>query len=306
MLRKKENMSQLRRKETMSGYMFIAPWLFGLIVFVAGPMFFSLYASFTDYNITSKMNFIGLGNYKKMFFGDKLFLISLKNTFYYVVLSVPLTTIGAVILAALLNKEIRGMRIFRTIYYLPSILSGVAVYILWMQLLSPSSGLVNRLLAIFRVDGPAWLTDPNWTKPAIIVMKLWGVGGGMLLYLARMQAIPKELYESAQLDGAGRGRQFWHITIPMLTPIIFYNLCIGIIGAFQIFQEGYVMSESGTGGPANSLLFYNLHLWHKGFTTFEMGYASAMAWFLFLIVMIITVINLRVSKLWVYYEGEDN
>lgn len=303
---KKSTVSSIQRAESIQGFIFISPWLIGLIIFTLGPMLFSLYASFTNYNITSRMDFIGLRNFKNMFFLDKLFWISLGNTLYYVIFSVPLVTAGSVAIAVLLNKAIRGMRTFRTIFYLPSILSGVGVYILWMQMLSPSSGLVNRLLGFIGIQGPAWLTDPDWTKPALILMRLWAVGSGMLLYLARLQSIPKELYESAELDGAGRFKSFLNITIPMMTPIIFYNAVISLIGAFQIFQEGYVMSESGDGGPMNSLLFYNLHLWNKAFEIFDMGYASAMAWFLFIIIMALTLLNVALSKYWVYYEGGDN
>src|SRR5690625_5368634 len=184
---------------------------------------------------------------------------------------------GSVILAIMLNRRIRGISVFRTIFYLPAILSGVAVYVLWMQLLSPSTGLVNTLLAFIGVDGPAWLFDPNWTKPALILMRLWSVGGSMLLYLATLQNVRKQLYESAEIDGAHSFQQFLHITLPMITSIIFYDVVTSTIGAFQIFQEAYVMTESGTAGPANSLLFYNFHMWNKAFVAFDMGYAMAMS-----------------------------
>ncbi|RJW41469.1 carbohydrate ABC transporter membrane protein 1, CUT1 family [Lachnospiraceae bacterium NLAE-zl-G231] len=293
-------------KENVYGYIFILPWLIGILCFTLGPMIFSLITSFTNYNML-KMDFTGLANYKKMFFQDQLFWKALKNTLYYALLNIPLITAGGVIVAVILNKSIFGLRTFRTIYYLPSIMVGVGTYFLWMLLLDPANGLVNSALALIGIKGPAWLTDPNWTKPAIILMHLWGLGGQMLLYLARLQSIPQDYYEAASLDGASGFKKFTKITVPLLSPIIFYNLTIGIIGAFQIFQEGYIFSGDGTGKPAGSLLFYNLHLWNQAFKNFKTGYANAMCWFLFAVVMILTVINQKISNKWVYYEeGESN
>ncbi len=293
-------------KENAYGYIFILPWLIGILCFTLGPMIFSLITSFTNYNML-KMDFTGLANYKKMFFQDQLFWKALKNTLYYALLNIPLITAGGVIVAVILNKSIFGLRTFRTIYYLPSIMVGVGTYFLWMLLLDPANGLVNSALALIGIKGPAWLTDPNWTKPAIILMHLWGLGGQMLLYLARLQSIPQDYYEAASLDGASGFKKFTKITVPLLSPIIFYNLTIGIIGAFQIFQEGYIFSGDGTGKPAGSLLFYNLHLWNQAFKNFKTGYANAMCWFLFAVVMILTVINQKISNKWVYYEeGESN
>ena len=179
-------------------------------------------------------------------------------------------------------------------------------YVLWMQLLSPSTGLVNTLLAFIGIDGPSWLFDPNWTKPALILMRLWSVGGSMLLYLATLQNVPKQLYESAEIDGANSFQQFLNITLPMITPIIFYDIVTSTIGAFQIFQEAYVMTESGTAGPANSLLFYNFHMWNKAFVAFDMGYAMAMSMILFIIVLVLTFINLKIAPRWVHYGGGEN
>ena len=293
-------------KENAYGYIFILPWLIGILCFTLGPMIFSLITSFTNYNML-KMDFTGLANYKKMFFQDQLFWKALKNTLYYALLNIPLITAGGVIVAVILNKSIFGLRTFRTIYYLPSIMVGVGTYFLWMLLLDPANGLVNSALALIGIKGPAWLTDPNWTKPAIILMHLWGLGGQMLLYLARLQSIPQDYYEAASLDGASGFKKFTKITVPLLSPIIFYNLTIGIIGAFQIFQEGYIFSGDGTGKPAGSLLFYNLHLLNQAFKNFKTGYANAMCWFLFAVVMILTVINQKISNKWVYYEeGESN
>lgn len=251
------------------------------------------------------MDFIGFANYEQLFTADQLFWTSLYNTLYYVLFSVPLTTLGAIFLSALLNQDVPGLRFFRTVYYLPAILSGVGVYLLWMQLLEPGSGMVNTMLAWFGIAGPNWLFDPAWTKPALIFMKLWGVGGGMLLYLASMQGVSQSLYDAAGIDGAGRWKQFRYITIPMITPVIFFDMVTSLIGGFQIFQEAYVMSN-GEGGPVNSMLFYNLYMWKKAFESFDMGYAMAMSWVLFVIVFIITLINLKLAPRWVHYEGEDN
>lgn len=302
----KKKWNKRKKREAMWGLFFVSPFIIGFAVFLLGPMLFSLYGSFTNYNLTSKMDFIGLANFKRMFTQDELFWTSLYNTAYYVIFNIPLTTLGSIFLAVLLNQRIRGISIFRTIFYLPAILSGVAVYVLWMQLLSPSTGLVNTILAFIGIKGPAWLFDPNWTKPALILMRLWSVGGSMLLYLATLQNVPKQLYESAEIDGANSFQQFLNITLPMITPIIFYDIVTSTIGAFQIFQEAYVMTESGTAGPANSLLFYNFHMWNKAFVAFDMGYAMAMSMILFIIVLVLTFINLKVAPRWVHYGGGNS
>lgn len=303
-LKAKKHANQ-QKKEGLQGYLFIAPWLIGLVVFTLGPLLFSLFGSFTNYDVTSQMDFIGLDNYRTMLTRDPLFWISLGNTLYYVVISVPLTIVGAIVIALLMNQKLPGIRFFRTIYYLPSILSGVGVYFLWMQLLSPQTGLINIILSWFGIQGPAWLFDPEWTKPALIFMNMWRVGGSMLLYLASLQSISPDLYEAAELDGAGIGRKFFHITLPLISPIIFFDLITSLIGSFQVFQEAYVMSANGEGGPANSLLFFNLHMWNKAFVQFDMGYAMAMSWILFIIVFVLTLINLFLAPKWVHYQGGE-
>ena len=290
-------------RENVYGYIFILPWIIGMLCFTLGPMIFSLVTSFAGYNML-KIDFIGIDNYVNMLTRDQLFWKSFQNTLIYAVMNIPLVTVGGGIVAVILNKSIFGLRTFRTIYYLPSIMVGVGTYFLWMLMLDPSNGIVNSILALIGIKGPAWLTDPNWTKPAIVLMHLWGLGGQMLLYLARLQSIPQDYYEAAALDGAGKFRQFTKITVPLLSPIIFYNLTIGIIGASQVFQEGYIFS-GGSGNPAGSLLFYNLNVWNQAFKNFNTGYANAMCWFLFVIVMILTVINQKVSQKWVFYEGGD-
>lgn len=305
-IRKEKKPMSLERKETIQGYIFVAPWIIGFLFLSGGPILFSFIGSFTNYDVTSRMDFIGFDNYIRMFTNDDLFWTSLYNTLYYVAFSVPLTTAGAVLLGVLLNQRVPGMRVFRTIYYLPAVLSGVGVYLLWMQLLSPDTGLVNTILSWVGIQGPAWLFDPTWTKPALIFMKLWSLGGGMLLYLASLQGVPPSLYEAAEMDGANIFHRFRHITLPMITPVIFFDLVTSLIGGFQIFQEAYVMTENGSGGPANSLVFFNLHMWNKAFKVFDMGYAMGMSWVLFVIVFLLTLINLKLAPRWVHYEGEDN
>ncbi|MFW5983448.1 MAG: carbohydrate ABC transporter permease [bacterium] len=299
-----KNMS-LKKQDMITGYIFIAPFIIGFLVFIAGPMLFSLYASFTNYNITSKFDFVGLRNYSHMFTKDQIFWTSFKNTIIFVVLGVPIFRIAAIALSILLNNTIKGMRVFRTIFYLPVVMSGVATFLLWMQMFHPAYGLVNTVLSWVGIEGPAWLVDPFWTKPALVLMGLWAAGGNMLLYLARLKGIPQQLYESAEIDGANGFHRLFKITIPMLTPIIFFDLITGMIGAFQVFQSAYVMTGGQGGGPMNSLLFYNYYLWNKAFKVFDMGYATAMSWFLFIVIMSVTVFNLKFSKKWVYYEGAD-
>ncbi|KIH70795.1 carbohydrate ABC transporter permease [Salinicoccus roseus] len=293
-----------KKKENLYGYIFILPWIIGFLGLTLGPLLFSLVGSFTNYNVTSRMDFIGFANYKEMFMYDDLFWTSLYNTLYFVAFSVPLTTIAAILISTLMNQDIPGMRVFRTIYYLPAILSGVGVYLLWMQLLDPSTGLINQFLAIFGIDGPNWLFDSEWAKPSLIMMKLWSAGGSMLLYLAAMQGVSKTLYEAAIMDGATRVQMFFRITLPMVTPIIFFDIVTSTIGSFQIFQEAYVMSADNAGAPENSLLFYNLYMWIKAFNVFDMGYAMAMSWILFIIVLILTIINFKFARRWVHYEGD--
>lgn len=305
-VKQKKSSSKRKKQEALWGLLFVSPFIIGFLIFMLGPMLFSFYGSLTNYNLTSKMDFIGFDNFTRMFTQDELFWKSLYNTGYYVLFNVPLTAVGSVLLAVLLNQRVRGMSVFRTIFYLPAILSGVAVYVLWMQMLSPTSGLINTVLAWVGVEGPAWLFDPEWTKPALILMKLWSVGGAMLLYLATLQNVPNQLYESAEIDGASAFKRFRHITLPLITPIIFYDVVTSTIGAFQIFQEAYVMTESGTNGPANSLLFYNLHMWNKAFVAFDMGYAMAMSMVLFVIVLGLTFVNLKLAPRWVHYGGGRN
>ena len=285
-------MTKRESREARAGWLFISPWLIGFLCLTGGPLLFSLYASFTNYNMTSRMDFIGLSNYIRMFTKDPVFWKSLGNTLYYVALAVPSSCICAIFLATLLNQKVKGTPLFRMLFYLPTVLSGVAVYQLWMQLLAPQSGLINSVLRLVGIEGPSWLSDPAWTKPSLVMMRVWALGTSMLLYLSSMNSVSKDLYEAADIDGASFLQKFRKITLPQISPIIFFDIITNMTGAFQVFQEALVMSKNGKGDPAGSLLFYNLHIYQEAFTHYDMGYASAMAWFLLLIVMTITVINL--------------
>ena len=295
-------MTKRESREARAGWLFISPWLIGFLCLTGGPLLFSLYASFTNYNMTSRMDFIGLSNYIRMFTKDPVFWKSLGNTLYYVALAVPSSCICAIFLATLLNQKVKGTPLFRMLFYLPTVLSGVAVYQLWMQLLAPQSGLINSVLRLVGIEGPSWLSDPAWTKPSLVMMRVWALGTSMLLYLSSMNSVSKDLYEAADIDGASFLQKFRKITLPQISPIIFFDILTNMTGAFQVFQEALVMSKNGKGDPAGSLLFYNLHIYQEAFTHYDMGYASAMAWFLLLIVMTITVINLVASKYWVHTE----
>ncbi len=306
-------------REALAGYLFIVPWLLGFVIFTFGPMIASLYFSFTEYDIVSSPKWVGLANYTKAFGGvlayiqtgdvrqlkDPIFWKSLQVTLYFAALSLPLNLLCSFCLAILLNQKIFGLRIWRTIYFLPSIISGVAVTLLWLRILNPRMGILNPFLrdVLGIANPPGWLQDPNWAVPALVLMGLWGVGGSMIIYLAGLQGIPTDLYDAAHVDGANRWQTFWSVTFPMMTPVLFYNLVLGLIGTFQYFTEVYV-ATGGAGGPQRATMFYNLYLYQNAFKYFDMGYASTMAWILFVIVLCLTTLIFRSSDAWVYYEGQ--
>jgi multiple sugar transport system permease protein len=312
----------LRQKEALSGYLFISPWIVGFLIFTIGPMIASLYYSFTDYDIISPPRWNNFANYKKIFsgilpailnqdssrLGDPIFWQSLKVTLTYAVMALPLGLIFGFFLAVLLNQKVPGVNIWRTIYFLPSVIAGVAVALLWGRIFNPRVGILNPIIeAIFHVKGPGWLGDPHWAVPALVLMGLWGVGGGMIIYLAGLQGVPTDLYDAAKVDGANMFQRFWHVTMPMMTPVIFYNLVLGMIGTFQYFTEVYVLTSGGSGGlggPVRSTLFYNLYLYENAFRYNQMGYAATMAWILFVIVLVLTLLVFRSSEYWVFYEGQ--
>ncbi|MBX6772737.1 MAG: sugar ABC transporter permease [Chloroflexi bacterium] len=289
-----------RTQEVLAGYLFVGPAILGFLIFALGPLAASLYLGFTDYDL-GEIHFIGLRNYTTMLSEDPLFWQSLKVTFIYTIFSVPLGLAAGFLVALLLNQRVRLLSVFRTIYYLPALVGGVAASMVWLWLFSRDFGLVNFFLSLVGIRGPSWLGSPTWVMPAFIIMSLWGVGGPMLIYLAGLQGIPSELYDAAKVDGAGPFGRLWHVTIPMMTPVIFFNLVMGIIGTFQVFTQAYVMTS---GGPDNATLFYVLYLYQNGWQYFKMGYASALAWVLFLIILAFTALVFRSSPVWVYYEGE--
>jgi multiple sugar transport system permease protein len=297
----KPKKATLARREAITAYLLISPWLIGFVIFTLGPMLASLIFSFTDYSIVKPAHFVGLQNYITMLFGDYRFWHSLKVTLTYAIFAIPLGLALGLGLALLLNAKIPAIAAWRTIYYTPSVVSGVAVAILWAYLFNPQYGVINWLLSLVGIKGPGWLSSPQWALPALIIMSLWGVGGGMIIYLAGLQGIPTTFYEAAEVDGANAVQKFLNITLPMITPVLFYNLIIGIIGTFQIFTSVYVMTA---GGPVESTLFYNLNLYNNAFRYQAMGYASALAWALFVIVLVLTLLVFRSSSMWVYYEGE--
>jgi multiple sugar transport system permease protein len=301
---KPRRLSPMAREDRMTFWCFISPWLIGFCLFGLGPILASIWLSFTNYSLFKPPVWVGLANYRELF-RDPLILKSLGNTLFYVVFAVPLGTVGALMLALLLNQKVRGIAVWRTIFYLPTIVSGVAMGVLWRWIFNPEIGLANTLLrpvlGWLGIADPQWLLDPALAKPAYVLMSLWGMGGGMVIFLAALQGIPEHLYEAAELDGAGPVRQFFVITIPMLSPVILFSLTMGTIGSFQIFAQAYVMSGRG---PDNSTLFYVLYLFDQAFRYFRMGYGAAMAWVLFAIVLGVTVLKFALAKRWVYYEGE--
>lgn len=283
------------------GYLFIAPWVVGFLCLTLGPMLTSLYLSFHKFNLAT-MDFVGTGNYRRLFFEDPLFWKSLWITIRYALFSVPLGIMASLGIALLLNTQIKGIPIFRTFFYLPSLVPAVASAVLWGWIFNAENGVLNLVLRTFGFGAPQWLQDEKWTLPAFILMSLWGAGGGrMVIFLAGLQGISPTYYEAAKIDGAGVFQQFRHITMPLLSPVMFFNVILGVIGSFQVFTQAYVMTG---GGPNNATLFYALYLFRNAFEYFKLGKASAMAWVLFAILLVLTAIQFRVSKRWVHYESE--
>lgn len=300
---------KLAYREALTGWLFASPWILGFVLFTAWPMLFSLYTSFTRYNIIRDPEWIGLENYQAIF-EDARFYKSLENTFWMVGYKTPIVLVAGLGIAMLLNMDLPGERFFRTMIYFPTVLAGIASIFLWQWILSPR-GLANDLLGAVGVDGPAWFTNPEWTKPGMIVMGMWFIGGNVLIYLASLKGIPQTLYEAAEIDGASGWRKARHITLPMISPAIFFQVVTSIIGTFQIFTTAYVISgtRSAMGGPRQSMLFYVLYLYNRAFGRvgprgLQMGYAAALAWILFAIILVITLIQLWGAKRWVYYETE--
>lgn len=288
-------------QRNLEGWLFASPWIIGFFLWTLGPMLASLVIAFTKWDLITAPTYIGLDNFRTLA-NDSLTWQSLKVTLVYAITSVPLHIVFGMVLALMLNTHIRGQRFYRTAFYLPSVLSGVAVALLWRWLFSTEFGLFNVLLSYAGITGPSWLGDPKWALPSLVLMSLWGVGAGTIIYLAGLQGIPTDLYEAAEVDGANGWRQFWSITVPMMTPVLFFQLVTGIIFALQVFTQAFIMTS---GGPNNATLFYLLYLYRNAFEYFRMGYASALAWVLFVFILVLTLILYRSSGYWVYYEGEE-
>ncbi len=287
-------------KKSLTGYAFIAPWLLGFLAFTAYPLLDSLYLSLTRYNIVQPPVWVGGANYKHLFSADPLFWKSLGVTFQFAALSVPLGIAAGVGLALLLNLKLRGMGVYRTIFFLPSIVPTVASSVVFLWLLNPEIGLINRLLHAAHLPGPNWLQDTHWALWSLVLLSLWGVGGSMVIYLAGLKDIPAYLYEAAVIDGASSWQQLRHITLPILSPVIFFNLIMGVIGVFQYFTQAYIMTQ---GGPEDSTHFYALYVFEQAWRYLNMGYASAMGWVLFVVVMAVTGGLFATQRRWVHYGG---
>jgi multiple sugar transport system permease protein len=286
--------------------MFISPWVIGMAVFLGGPILFSILISFTRYDVLNDARYVGAANYTELLH-DAMFYKSVVNTLF-MLMRIPLMMAVSLAIALLLNNAVRGIGLYRTAFYMPAIVPMVAGSLLWVWLFNPTFGPINQvlgrifelpMLARFHLTPPLWLQDPTWSKPALIVMSLWTAGAGMIIWLAGLQSIPPQLYEAASIDGAGPWRRFTHITIPMLSPYILFNAIIGVIATMQMFGEAYIMTA---GGPADSTMFYAYYLFRQAFSYFRMGYASALAWMLFVFVLALTVLQLWASRKWVHYE----
>jgi multiple sugar transport system permease protein len=288
-------------RERLEFYLAVSPWLLGFLGFTGGPILASFYFSFTEWNVLSPPKWVGLSNYVELLTIDPIFWVALYNTAFYTVGHVPLTFAVALAAALLVNQKVPLIPFFRTVYYLPTVTAGVAVSILWLWIFNPEFGLVNYALGLVGIQGPGWLFSKEWAKPALIFMSAWGFGEAMVILLAGLQGVPEQLYEAAKIDGANPLQEFRNVTLPMLSPVIFFVLIVSIINSFQVFTNVWVMTR---GGPADATLMYVLQMYLKAFSDLKMGYTSAMAWILFVIVLALTLLQFRFARRWVYYEGE--
>jgi len=294
-------MNSLQRREALDGYIALTPWMIGFIIFTAFPILVSIALSLTEWTVVKEPRVIGLENYRRMFTDDPLFWQSMRATLGYVALSLPLKLVFGLGLALLLNLKIPGMNFFRTVFYIPAVISGVAVSLMWIYLMQPDTGIVNTLLGNIGIQGPKWFWDPDWALPTVALMSVWRVGGSAIIYLAGLQNIPRQLYEAAETDGANGWTRFWKITLPLLTPTIFFQLIIEMIDSFKVFTEAFVITQ---GGPLKATYFFLLYFYEEAFRNFNMGYASALALVLTVIILAVTVFVNRTRKRWVYYEAE--
>jgi len=296
-------LSPNRRREAFAGYLFISPWLIGFIVFFIGPIIASFVLSFTQWNIVGTPEWIGFKNYVDIFTSDPRFVKAVQVTLTYAVIYLPLEVICGIGLAVLMNQKLRGIGLFRTLYYMPYVVPQVAAALVWVWMLNARYGVVNTVLGWVGIEGPNWLGSPAYILTSLTMIALWGVGGSSVIYLAGLQNIPEVFYEAATVDGANRVQKFLRITLPLLSPTIFFQVVLGLIGVFQTFTPAYI-AAGATGGPLQSGLFYMLYLYNRGFETLRMGYASALAWILTVFILIVTVLVLRSSRYWVYYETD--
>lgn len=299
--------SRLARRELVAGLLFSSPWIVGLLIFTAYPMLSTLYYSFTEYELPLPPVWIGLDNYVEMFTSDRKFTQALGNTLYLTVVGIPAQLIFALICALLLNLPVRGVALWRTIYVLPTLAPQVVLVMLWGWMLNPELGIVNNLLEVVGIQGPLWFASPNWSKPSIIITQLWAVGSMTIIYLAALQGVPRDLYEAAEIDGAGRWSRFWNVTLPLISPVTLFQLITGVVWSLQYFTQAYVISgimggNPETGYPGGSLLFYGIYLYSEAFVSLNMGYASALAWMLFLISAAATWLLLVASRRWTHYD----
>jgi len=291
-----------RFRRNLPGYLFILPWLLGLIVFTLGPFIASLYLSFTDWRILGTPKWVGFDNYERILTRDPLFRTTLKNTVYYAIFHVVGVNVVALALAQLLNQKLRGFVLFRTLFYLPTVTSGVATALVFSLMFNGNTGIINAALRLFGIKGPNWLFSETWTMPALITISIWDLGVPMLIYLAALQNVPTELNEAAMIDGANRWQRFRNVLLPLISPTIFFNVMVSVIGSFKVFTLAKVITE---GGPANSTLVYVLYLYRQAFESLRMGYATALGWILFLIIFALSAIQILASRRWVYYESGD-
>jgi multiple sugar transport system permease protein len=298
----RSRLGRLARREEKAAYLFLLPWLAGLLMFWIVPILWSIALSASDWDIISTPSWVGLNNYREMLSDDRHFWLAIGVTLKYILLSVPLYLVAGLLLSLLLNLKLRGMNLFRTILFVPSVLSGVAVAILWVALLNPDVGAVNSVLRAVGIDNPPrWLGSPTWAVPSVVLIGLWGVGGGAIIYLSGLQNIGAQLYEAAALDGAGPWRRFRYVTLPMLTPTLLFVLLTSLIEAFQVFDTAFIVFGA-QGAVGDSLRFYLLNVWYEGFRNGRLGYASAEAWFLVLAAALVILLIFRTSGRWVYYE----
>lgn len=296
--------SKFQAKDAIQGYIFALPWILGLFIFIAGPMLASLYFSFTEYSVLDTPTWVGLENYQKAFFEDDLFYTSMWRTFYYAILVVPITLIGSLLLALLLNQQLFGRNIYRTLFFIPHLTPEVAMAVIWLWLLNPHLGPFNYVLQSVGLPEFPFLTDRDTVIPSLALIAFWaGVGGNrMLIFLAGLQGVPNDLYEAADIDGANVWSKFRHVTLPMISPTMLFNLILGIIGAMKVFNIAFVATQ---GGPAYGSWFFALHIYQQAFEFYRLGYGSALAWIFAVILIVFTLVNLRLSNRWVFYQGGE-